>query len=131
MSDDANSLLTVTERTPTMISNYFSNLTIKKKITSFTANKSTAYLAVPWNQRDTKDTLTTDQIKETPHTLKIHVFSSRDYAGRNTPTQMRNLKVTMEGGRTRQQESHPENGSMETNVGGVPIKHYFSIFQQK
>ena len=97
---DIQSTLTASERTPTTVGNCFTNITVKKKITSFTLADLNSYLAAPASD-NTVDALTIDRIEEALHVLKIHIFS-QDHAGQNAliklQGQMRNLKVTVEGG---------------------------------
>ena len=57
---------------PTTVGNCFTNITLKKKITSFTPTDLTAYLAAPV-AASTVDALTIDRIEEALHVLKIHV----------------------------------------------------------
>ena len=89
------------KQTPTSVGNCFTNITIKKKITTFTMEELTTYIAPPTDNAATMDALTTNRIEEALHFLKIHLFG-RDHAGRNAlvklQRQMRNLKVTIEGG---------------------------------
>ena len=99
-STDVRSALTAPERTPTTVVNCFTNISLKKKITSFTPTDLATYLATPGTEGSV-DALTIDRIEEALHVLKIHVFG-RDHAGRNAlvklQRQIRNLKVTVDGG---------------------------------
>ena len=100
-SSDPRTLLTVSEQTPAGVGNCFTNIAICKKLTTFTSDELSSYVAAPTNNDDTEDALATDRMKQALNVLKIHVFG-RDHARRNAVVklqmQMRNLKVTVEGG---------------------------------
>ena len=65
--------LTAPEHAPMTVGNCFTNITIKKKVTSFTPSDLTTYLAAPVDD-STVDTLTINRIEEALHVLKICVF---------------------------------------------------------
>ena len=99
-ASDIQTALTAPKQTPTTVGNFFTNITIKKKITSFAPSDLTTYLAAPAAD-STVDALTINRIEEALDVLKIHVFG-HNHAGCNAlvklQRQMRNLKVTVEGG---------------------------------
>ena len=78
---DTRTLLTAPEQTPASIGNCFTNITIWKKITTFTAKELTTYLTAP-SDISTENALMTDTIEEALHVLKINMFG-RDHARQN------------------------------------------------